>query len=215
MTQPKFQILEMRDSSPQEWLSWWAKRYDEETDDDREYHEIIRGHHSFSAQDFVRLGKWKDGVTTEAQWKPNVAKVAFPIWTEAAERLPKCPEEGSALSFLEEWSGKAYTDVYKNGPRTKRFGMSRATTLLHFLSGGRYPIYDSRVRTAIARLLHQPALPDEVSAYAERFLPIFSELANSCKTDDLRMLDKALFAYGALDERTYLATNPRAHATGL
>ncbi len=82
----------MRPCAPKEWLRWWAERYDAETGDDKEYHKIIRRYQSFSAQDFVLIGKWKDGVTTEAQWKPNVAKVAFAIWTEAAESLPRCPE---------------------------------------------------------------------------------------------------------------------------
>ncbi len=94
------------------------------------------------------------------------------------------------------------------------FGLSRATTLLHFLSGGIYPIFDSRVRTAIARLLQQLALPDEVSAYMEQMLPIFNDLAESCKAEDRRMLDKARFAYGALDERTFLASNPRLTPRG-
>jgi len=42
MSEAKFQVLEMRDCSPQDWLSWWAKRYEEETDDDKQYHEIAK-----------------------------------------------------------------------------------------------------------------------------------------------------------------------------
>ena len=33
--------------------------------------------------------------------------------------------------------------------------------------------------------------------------PLFKELADHCETNDFRMLDKALFSYGALDERTF------------
>jgi hypothetical protein len=59
---------------------------------------------------------------------------------------------------------------------------------------------DSRVRTAIARLLQRPcsAQWNTVSWYRESFCPLFSELAALCKTEgDLRMLDKALLSYGS------------------
>ena len=203
MSQFRFQVLEMRSSTPQEWLSRWAERYEYQTDYDTEYRVLIEKHKSLSAEDFRRIGKWKDGATTESQWKPNVASVAYLIWEEAAEKLPKCPEESKLAAFLEDWSSKAYTDILKNGPRKKHFGLSRATTLLHFVSGGRYPIFDSRVKTAIARLLNRSELPGAVSSYLDSYLPLFKELADRCETDDFRMLDKALFSYGALEERTF------------
>ena len=100
--------------------------------------------------------------------------------------------------FLEDWSTRAYVDVFESGSRNKRFGLSRATALLHFVSGGRYPIFDSRVKTAIARLLDQAEPADAVSIHG--FIsPLFRELAGRCETDDFRMLDKALFSYGALE----------------
>jgi len=105
---------------------------------------------------------------------------------------------------LEDWANRTYTDKFKNGLRKKRFGLSRATTILHFVSGGRYPIFDSRVKAAMARLLGQPKLPDTVASYLDSYLPLFNELAEQCETLDLRMLDKALFSYGALDKRTFL-----------
>ena len=75
---------------------------------------------------------------------------------QAAKELPKCPDETKVAAFLEDWANRAYTATDRRGPRKKHFGLPRATTLLHFISGGRYPIFDSRVRTAIARLLGQP-----------------------------------------------------------
>ena len=200
MSQFRFQVLEMRDSAPQEWLRVWAGRY--QGYDETEYGDLIEKHQLLSAEDFRRIGKWKDDATTEDQWKPNVASVAYLIWERAAEELPKCPEESEVAVFLEDWSNRAYTDIFKNGPRKKHFGLSRATTLLHFVSGGRYPIFDSRVKTAFARLLGRPKLPGTVSSYLDSYVPLFKELADHCETNDFRMLDKALFSYGALDERT-------------
>jgi len=64
---------------------------------------------------------------------------------KAAQELPKCPDGSDVADFLDNWSGRTYTDVFeKKGPVEKHFGLARATTLLHFVSGGRFPICDSR-----------------------------------------------------------------------
>jgi hypothetical protein len=204
MRQFRFQVLEMKDTSPQEWLRVWSARY--RGYDEKEYADLIAKHKSFSAEDFERIGRWKDDVTKESQWKPNVASVAYLIWKQAAQELPKCPEENDAAAFLDGWSSRTYTDVFPNKSVEKHFGLSRATALLHFVSGGRYPIFDSRVRTAVARLLNSQELPGTVSSYLHSFLPLFKELAACCgcnTVDDLRKLDKALFSYGALESRTF------------
>ena len=204
MCQFRFQVLEMKDTSPQEWLRAWSARYD--GDDEEEYRKLIAEHKSFSSEHFVRIGKWKDGVTTESKWKPNIAPVAYLIWKKAAQELPKCPEENAVAvrDFLNDWSGRLYTDEFPSKSVQKRFGLARATTLLHFLSGGRYPIFDSRVRTAVARLLNSRKLPNTVEYYSDSFLPLFKGLADCCKTtDDPRKLDRALFTYGALESHTF------------
>jgi hypothetical protein len=119
VNQFKFQVLEMRQSAPQEWLCRWSKRYELAADDDREYWALIERHKSFIADDFIRIGKWKDGATTEGWWKPNVASVAYLIWLQAAKELPRCPEEGWVKDFLEDWSTRAYADVFESGSRNK------------------------------------------------------------------------------------------------
>jgi hypothetical protein len=202
MSQFRFQVLEMRSGAPQVWLRFWADRYPSSDYNEAEYRELIAKHNSLSSPDFERIGKWKDGAKPGRRWKPNVASVAFRIWRQAASKPPKCPEEERVGDFLEDWSNRKYTDKYKNGVvREKRFGLSRATTLLHFVSGGDYPIFDSRVKTAIARLLGRPELSGNVSSYLESYVPLFMELADCCgTTGDLRKLDKALFSYGALEE---------------
>src|SRR5207245_10859851 len=53
----------------------------------------------------------------------------------------------------------------------KHFGLSRATTLLHFVSGGRFPIFDSRVRKAVARLLNC-SVPNDVPWYLDSYCPL-------------------------------------------
>ena len=78
----------------------------------------------------------------------------------------------------------------------RRFGLSRATTLLHFVSGGRYPIVDRRVEAAMTRLGSPIAMT--VEGYLA-FCPLFAVLASVCGVSGakgLRKLDNALFCYG-------------------
>jgi hypothetical protein len=193
---PTEPVYELADCTPNEWLKWWSDYYDLKEADDPDYLRLIEKHESLSAEDFRLLGQWKDNAYTPARWKPNVASVAYLIWEQAAEQLPRCPNESGMREFLDDWSNRMYTDVFKSGPVTKRFGLSRATTLLHFVSGGRYPIFDSRVTIALAALLGQPQLPGTMDSYINHCLPVFDELADCCATRHFRMLDKALFSYG-------------------
>jgi hypothetical protein len=211
MNQLKFKVLEMNSSAAKEWLNFWAHWYDIAEGDDSEYKELIAKRNSLSAEDIRRIGKWKDGVTTDGQWKPNVAKVAYIIWEKAAQELPKAPDEEELTGFLENWSNREYEDVFKSGPIKKHFGLSRATTLLHFISGASYPIVDARVQTAVARLLNGRIWPYTVSSYVDSYVPVLKRLAEQCGTDS-RTLDKALFSYGALQEHIFKLTYRQAEA---
>jgi hypothetical protein len=180
--------------APDEWLRLWADRYP--VNDYAGYSELIAKHRSLSASDFVQIGKWKDRVKTGGRWKPNVASVAYPIWMQAASELPRCPERSQVETFLNDWCRREYVDEYANGRVKKGFGLARASTLLHFISGGAFPIFDSRVRRAMTRLLGSP-VPNTVRWYLDSYCPFFSEIAARCGAQDLRTVDKALFSYGA------------------
>jgi hypothetical protein len=193
MNQFRFRSLDGTDIAPQEWLNMWSDRYP--STDYAGYSELIAKHKSLSATDFALIGKWKDAAKTKGKWKPNVASVAYLIWMQAASEVPKCPEETYVADFLDDWSGRSYTDEYANLRREKHFGLSRATTLLHFISGGHFPIFDSRVRRAMARLLAF-RIPNTVRGYLDSYCPLFSEIAIHCGANDLRKVDMALFSYG-------------------
>jgi len=207
MDERRFRFVGWTDVSPEKWLRQWSALYD--GDDDPTYHELIKiaKAGALSGADFERIGKWKDGAEADGKWKPNVAMVAYKIWMEAACEMPKCPTENRIAEFLKNWSEREYRDEYKSGlMRVKRFGLSRATTLLHFISGGRFPIFDSRVVAAVSRLIGSPA-EYTVCWYVDRFCGIFSEIAAACgSTDDVRTVDKALFCYGAV---RFPKTDPR------
>jgi hypothetical protein len=193
MSQFKFRSLVGSDIGPEEWLRIWASRYPET--DYLGYSALLAKHKSLCAEDFIQIGKWKDAVNTDGRWKANVASVAYVVWMLASKEQPQCPIDSQVAAFLNDWGGREYTDEFASGPKKKTFGLSRATTLLHFLSGGHFPIFDSRVRKAMKRLVCP--VPNSVPSYLHAYCPLFSEIAALCNTEDLRMVDKALFSYGA------------------
>jgi hypothetical protein len=196
---PQFKIVEVRACDPDVWLATWSTKYEDSAGfDEDEYTQLIdlAQQNSRPAKYFERVGRWKDSANTDGRWKPNVASVAYVIWLQAEAEQPHRPENEQALSFLDNWSSRTYEDVFSAKRVNKRFGLSRATTLLHFLSGGRFPIYDSNVIKAMKRL-YEVSPSYTLNHYWNKFYPQFLELAANCKTDDFRRLDKALFSYGA------------------
>lgn len=176
------------------WLRTWAALYPGGKYD-REHDTLIARSGRRVSADFVRIGRWKDSAATPAKWRPNVASVAYVVWMQAAAERPACPNDSGVAAFLRDWSERRYVDTFTNKAVEKRFGLSRATTLLYFLSGGRFPIFDSRVRRAI-RLLHGIGIPNTVEGYVTSYVRLFMNIATACRTKDLRRLDRALFAYG-------------------
>lgn len=183
-----------QDIRPQDWLMMWSRLYPD--GNYLGYEQLISKHERFGADDFEQIGRWKDAATTAAKWKPNTASVAYSVWMQAATELPICPtNEVGTAEFLTDWSERSYVDQFAAKAVTKRFGLSRASTLLHFLSGGRYPIFDSRVRKALVRMLGT-SVPNSVDWYMRSYCPVVTQIALECGTSDLRIVDKALFSYG-------------------
>src|SRR5205823_2829521 len=152
-----------------------------------------------------RVGQWK-----EQCWPPNLGRwtsgtpAAYDVWMQVKEELRTRPHEDTLESFLTHWSDKSFVVGKKEDaqPRKRRFGLSRATTLLHFITGGDYPIMDAIVVKALARLGSPVSNTEEASGYLNSFCPLFSELAHMCGvagTAGLRRLDNALLMYGSAD----------------
>jgi len=180
---------------PSVWLREWGDDFPKEKYPSLDH--LLREPSSLKPADFEYLGQWKDGALKgDKKWKPNVASVAFAIWKRAADELPGTRiEHLDVPAFLAEWSAKTYADEFTSGTVQKRFGLARATTLLHALSGGMYPIFDSRVRRAFRRLTGDKAY-DKVEWYLDSYVPFFSQLVSGCCTHDKKAVDNALFIYG-------------------
>ena len=126
--------------------------------------------------------------------------VAYAIWMQAAEELPSTRiVELDVFAFLKDWASREYTDAQRVRLVRKRFGLSRATTLLHVLSGGDYPICDARVRRAYKRLTGRPA-PNRLDWYLNTYLKFFAAVSLECGTQNRRLVDQALFAYGSRNQ---------------
>ena len=188
----KFLNQEASEIEPGVWLDCWAARY--EDGDNKLYFDLIAKQGRLSGDDFELIGKWKEGCLKpdHGSWKTGTPK-AYDVWMLAKAELPKCPEEDAVADFLRDWSERTFA-AGKEKPY--RFGLSRSTTLLHFISGGRYPILDSNVDSAMTRL----GSPLDICGYLHCFCPLFSKIASACGvsgTEGLRKLDNALFMYGS------------------
>jgi hypothetical protein len=190
----RFRSPDGRDITPEEWLGIWAALYPT-SKYGAEHNKLITEHEPHSAAYIVRIGRWKDAAEADSKWKLDVASVAYQIWMNAASEPPRCPNESQVSDFLQDWSERKYVNNYESGAREMRFGLSRATTLLYFISGGRFPIFDSRVRKAMTRLLSS-AIPNKVRYYVDSYCPLFLEITALCAAGNGRMVDKALFSYG-------------------
>jgi hypothetical protein len=151
-------------------------------------------------------------------WKSKTP-AAYDTWMQVKAELPKCPTKERIDEFLEVWSENKFAagvDKKTGQVQQKRFGLSRSTTLLHFVSGGDYPILDSNVREAMARL--GSPIQEGISAYLNSFCPLISDLAAASGvsgTEGLRMLDNALFSYGSTEFPMFLINSASHHgATG-
>jgi hypothetical protein len=195
----RFRDVDGRDIAPQEWLRLWAARYPSKKYDP-EHDDLITKCGSFSASDFERIGRWKDDCLkpNHGSWKTGTPR-AYDVWMQAKAESPKCPEEDGVADFLQDWSERTFAAgrKKKTGEAVrKRFGLSRSTTLLYFISGQRLPIFDSRVRRAMKRLLNSP-VPNSIRWYLGSYCSYFSEIAHRCDAKHVRAVDKALFSFGA------------------
>jgi hypothetical protein len=198
MSRFKFFYPEWREIEPSAWLTRWAARYGD--GDNPEYFGLIAKRGRLSSEDFEQVGRWKEGCLkpNHGSWKTGTPK-GYDVWMQAKVEAPKCPEQSELSEFLKVWSEKTFVAGKKGDLTLKyRFGLSRATTLLHFISAGRYPIFDSRVATALVRL--GSPIEETIDGYLNSFCPLFSEIAAVCGIsgiEGLRKLDNALFNYGA------------------
>ncbi|HTV81623.1 MAG TPA: hypothetical protein VME18_03145 [Acidobacteriaceae bacterium] len=200
MSNFQFKVVKWRSSSAAEWLETWARL--SQPEEEVRYRKLIADRGSLSPEYIVRVGRWKDSAETDRKWRPNVASVAYLVWMAAADVVSECPPDAGIANFLERWAERKYTDEYaaKGKRAEKRFGMSRATTLLHFISRGRYPIVDARVKTALARITSAAVPKLTPTSYMEFYCPLLDRIAVECGTEsDRRKLDNALFYFGAWD----------------
>jgi hypothetical protein len=175
------------------WLDEWSAAFP--TNKYPPLDHLLERADSLTAADFEYLGRWKDSaLESDKRWQPNKASVAFVTWMEAAKELPGAQIE-NVHSFLTEWSGRAYRDRFPSRTVLKRFGVPRATTLLHLMSGGKYPIFDARVRLAFKRLTGQPP-GKSVEWYLSSYVPFFAQVASECRAANMKKVDNALFVYG-------------------
>jgi hypothetical protein len=196
----RFKFLDQaHEIEPNVWAASWAARYDGGDNDEYLRLIAIAKQGKLSAADIEQVGRWKEGCLDprNGRWKTGTP-AAYDVWMQAKAELPECPGKNKVADFLRCWSVRTFVAGKRKKTGvviTQSFGLSRSTTLLHFISGGQYPILDSNVVSAMTRL----GSPYEIHAYVNSFCPLFSDIASVCGVcgiEGLRKLDNALFMYG-------------------
>jgi hypothetical protein len=213
MSSFKFRYPEWVDIEPGVWVQKWNDLFllgKDRKADDRVYKSLMETKGELSGADFEQIGRWKEGCLKTGEkengrWKPKTS-AAYDIWMQAKENPPERPPDDKidrefAAKFLGDWSERKFAKPSAGGiVQDTRFGLSRATTLLHFIGVGRFPIYDSGIWYGLERLGLRLPWTMTVEAYFERFVPLFFSIASECglsqSIDDLRKLDNALRCYG-------------------
>lgn len=145
-------------------------------------------------------------------WKED-AVCARSVWLSLPRKRPELEEflkRRNYRSFLSQVADKRYVKACKGGLKYARFGLSRATYILHVFSKAQFPIYDSNTHLGICLLTHgyyndweiQRTKSDDPGWYLERFCAIIGDLQQQCAANGsafLRDVDKALFQYGKQD----------------
>lgn len=192
----QYRLQDGRPCDALQWVDEWEPRYPSKKYREEQYTALIDKAGILSSKDFLLIGRWKDYAWSDEKWRSNVSTVAFAVWHLASVELPGFRiKETSEETFLVKWAEYRYPDASSRSTDGKKaFGLSRATTLLHFITEGRFPIFDSNVRKAIRRLCGKNA-PNRVQWYLSSYMPLFRELVRECNATS-RRVDKALFAYG-------------------
>jgi hypothetical protein len=205
-----------------QWVDLWASKYPAHRYSEEVYRYLIQKGARLNSQDILLLGAWKDAALQRCRdnsgmgpfsgqyyrfnqrWSKDAASAAFEIWQLLSEKI-------SEIKAIFEKLGKLtilkYGSSGKGGQVTKRFGLARASTLIHFLTSGKYPIYDSNVHKGIYGLtlgmFRGVRIPRyfagrglTVAAYCDVFCPAVQELLLASDRT-MRSVDRALFTYGS------------------
>lgn len=206
-------------TSPHQWLVDWSERFPSKKYPESVYKYLVRRGPDIDRLDVLIMGWWKDAALDLAsvpiegdtnlvptqlrpkirRWKPEAASVHYDGWNWLANNLSTIQgiwfggtEPARLLESLNERRG------------SRRFGLSRASFVLHVLSRGIYPIYDGNTHRGLYRLTRGTSYEGRIRAskqqdsnwYLQTFQMIVGQLQAACDCD-VRLLDKALFAYGA------------------
>lgn len=205
-----------------DWLTVWRERYPSKKYPEGIYKYLLAKGPALDDRDAELLGAWKDGALMKAEggsgaclgpfdgdfvqfngrWGPSASSVAYEVWQKIhgdVAQLKSWLKAKNHDAFLEYLAAKVAGN--------KRFGLSRATYVLHIFSKARFPILDSNVCAALHQLLdgryRDTTFPKKIASsctYLSTFCPIIWDLEAECDTEAVpqrrRDLDKALFAYG-------------------
>ena len=156
-----------------EFVRFWSRFYDKDPKEaDKDYTNNIG---KLEEKNILELFKWKFGAWG---WKIHGEKTRGQI-IDSPDPLPTGDDDAELIAYLSKPGGLIYRVFW-----------------LHCNEPDGFPIYDRRAHTAVVRILglDGPAEPTP-EAYVNHYRPFIKE-SRYTNADDLRQLDRALWAFG-------------------
>ncbi len=161
------------------FINRWQPKYDEKEHDEGEYREIIKclnDKKSISKELFERILRWKsDRIMGKIDWDN------FEQYESILDKLPLVSDR-EKLNLLVALPG---------------IGIPFASTILHFILPGRFPIIDIRTVEALSHFNYIDWRAINTERYWE-FCKVMNEIKIHLKEFNLREIDRALFAFHKL-----------------
>ena len=170
--------------SESEFVSFWAKRYNEGKYSDSIYEKNLNKGRKLEQDNIEPLLAWKNGRPLPPSKKKFVPRVA--------RSLPKFND----FRFLQEVTKSDEKQFWNVVCNIVESGLVWRVFLLHIARPDDYPIVDQHVLRAQSYLTHgQPAEPSMTFGNYESYVAFFNDLSRSSGQES-RQVDKALMSFG-------------------
>jgi hypothetical protein len=184
MVETRFLKFEAKHCGPEEFISYWAKFYDEGKYPDSDYEKNLMRGGKLEKSNIVPLLEWKNG-------RPLSDKKR-----RIAQRIIRNLEKFNKFRFMEEVSEKDFRQFWDFTSRIVESGLVWRVYLFHIARPDDYPIIDQHVlRTYHFLTKGEITEPKQLLETYLSYRDFFFELARK-SGKRYREVDKALMSFG-------------------
>ena len=172
----QFKIPQLIPTDKDKFIEFWARRYSYRSDEYTElYNENIG--QALNDERVRKLFRWKNGTNISKGKSKSVE-----IYVAELNKSPKIDSLEKGKEYIANLNGGAVWDIF----------------WIHCLNNKLFPIFDQHASRAMSDMnelnlddLKSYSRSEQINIYFNHYIPFISKIGG-----DMRLLDKALFAYG-------------------